>query len=342
MKKYRVAVVGATGMVGRMFLKVLEERGIEAEYTLFASSRSANSRLSFMNKEYVVEELKEDSFKGRGFDAALFSAGGETSRCFAPLAAKEGTVVIDNSSCWRMEKDVPLLVPEVNADALLQYKQRNIIANPNCSTIQAVVALKPLSDRYGLKRVVYSTYQSVSGAGMKGYKDLEEGLSCCADPKKFPHPIAGNCLPEIDVFTDSGYTKEELKMVNETRKILSLPELPVTATCVRVPVYFSHSESINVELKTPFVMKEIFELFEKDPAVTLEDDPKNHVYPLAINAAGKDDVFVGRLRRDFSVENGLNLWVVSDNLRKGAATNAVQILEMLIDYWNKERGKEQL
>lgn len=324
-------------MVGRMFLKVLEERGIEAEYTLFASERSAGETLNFMGKPHVVEALTENSFAGRGFRAALFSAGGSVSKEFAPLAAREGTVVIDNSSCWRMEPDIPLIVPEVNPEALRAYTNRNIIANPNCSTIQAMLALKPLRDAFGLKRVVYTTFQSVSGAGQKGVEDLARTLRGEA-PQKFPHPIANNCLPHIDVFTEDGegYSKEEWKMVNETRKILSLPDLPVTATCVRVPVSSAHSESINVELMRPFTMEEIYKALDTQPGLVIEDDPLHNVYPLAAQAAGRDEVFVGRIRRDFSVDNGVNLWCVADNLRKGAATNAVQILELLIKQWEVE------
>lgn len=333
---YKIAIVGATGMVGRMFLKVLEERRLEADYTLFASARSAGEILSFMGKAYEVQELKDTSFDAAGFDFALFSAGGGTSAHFAPLAAKNGTVVIDNSSCWRMDKDVPLLVPEVNPEALPMYKRKNIIGNPNCSTIQAMLCLKPLRDRYGLKRVVYSTYQSVSGAGMGGWRDLEEGIKG-KPPTKFPHPIAGNCIPHIDVFMEDGYTKEEWKMVEETRKILSLPELPVTATCVRVPVFCSHSESINIELDSPFAIEDIPPLLNSQEGLAVLDDPEKQLYPLALDAADQDETFVGRIRRDYSVENGLNLWCVSDNLRKGAATNAVQILQLLMKTWEEEQ-----
>lgn len=337
MHPLRIAIVGATGMVGRMFLQVLEERGIEAEYTLFASERSAGVELPFLGRSHRVEALTKNSFVGRGFHAALFSAGGSVSKEFAPLAAKEGTVVIDNSSCWRMEPDIPLIVPEVNPEALGAYTNRNIIANPNCSTIQAMLALKPLRDSFGLKRVVYTTFQSVSGAGQKGVEDLARTLRGEA-PQKFPHPIANNCLPHIDVFTEDGegYSKEEWKMVNETRKILSLPDLPVTATCVRVPVSSAHSESINVELMRPFTMEEIYKVLDTQPGLVIEDDPLHDVYPLAAQAAGRDEVFVGRIRRDFSVDNGVNLWCVADNLRKGAATNAVQILELLIKQWEVE------
>lgn len=333
MKQYRVAVVGATGMVGRKFLQVLEERKLPvSEYFLFASARSAGKQLPFMDKTYTVRELTDDAFQDLGIDIALFSAGGETSRHFAPIVAASGAVVIDNSSCWRMDPDVPLVVPEVNPDAIPGYKNKGIIANPNCSTIQAMVVLKPLADAYGLKRVVYSTYQAVSGAGQKGYMDLVNGLKGAA-PQKFPHPIAGNCLPHIDVFLDTGYTKEEQKMIDETRKILSLPELRVTATTVRVPVYHGHSESINVEFARPFELDELRAVLEKAPGLIVRDDPKHNVYPMAIEAADTDPVYVGRIRRDFSVDSGVNLWCVADNIRKGAATNAVQIAEELIRQW---------
>lgn len=331
-KQYRVAVVGATGMVGRTFLKVLEEMKLPVEkYYLMASARSAGQSVEFMGKTYIVEELTEHSFDKK-IDIALFSAGGSTSEKFAPIAAEKGVVVIDNSSAWRMDPTVPLVVPEVNPEALKEH--HNIIANPNCSTIQAMVALKPLSDAYTLKRVVYSTYQAVSGAGRAGYLDLENGLKG-EPPKKFPHPIAGNCLPHIDVFLPNGYTKEEEKMIQETRKILGLPDLKVTATTVRVPVFNSHSESINVEFEKPFELEELRELLKNAPGLVVEDDPENNVYPLALNAAGRNETFVGRIRRDESVESGVNLWVVADNIRKGAATNAVQIAAKLIEMWEE-------
>jgi len=333
MKKYNIAVVGATGMVGRTFTKVLEERNLPIENIyFFSSSRSAGSTLVFNGKEYIVEELTENSFD-RGIDIALFSAGGETSKKFAPIAASKNCVVVDNSSAWRMDPQVPLVVPEVNPQDIKNHK--GIIANPNCSTIQAVVALKPLHDRYGLKRVVYSTYQAVSGAGMNGYKDLENGLKG-ESPKKFPHQIANNCLPHIDVFLPNGYTKEEMKMVEETRKIMSLPDLKVTATTVRVPVFNSHSESINVEFEKQFQLEELRNILESAPGVIVQDDPANNVYPLAINASGRDETFVGRIRRDESVESGINMWVVADNIRKGAATNAVQIAQELIKWWDRQ------
>lgn len=336
MKQYRVAVVGATGMVGRKFLQVLEERQLPvSEYFLIASKRSAGMVIPFMGKPHTVLALTETIFDDLGIDIALFSAGGDTSKTFAPFAAKSGAVVIDNSSYWRMDPEVPLVVPEVNPGAIAGYKAKGIIANPNCSTIQAMLPLKVLEDAYGLKRVIYSTYQSVSGAGMGGYLDLENGLKG-QRPEKFPHPIAGNCLPHIDVFLENGYTKEEQKMVDETRKILSLPNLRVTATTVRVPVFYGHSESINVELNKSFELDDIRKAFAGFSGLVVEDDPANNLYPLALRAADTDPVYVGRIRRDFSVENGINFWCVADNIRKGAATNAVQIAQELIRQWEAE------
>ncbi|NLM10966.1 MAG: aspartate-semialdehyde dehydrogenase [Clostridiaceae bacterium] len=333
MKKYKLAVVGVTGMVGRTFLKILEERNLPiSEIFFFASSRSAGQKITFQNKEYVIEELNENSFD-RGIDIALFSAGGSVSQKYAPIAAEKGCIVIDNSSAWRMDPSVPLVVPEVNPEDI--KLNRGIIANPNCSTIQAVVVLKPLYDKYGIKRVVFSTYQAVSGAGMDGYKDLENGLKGQA-PKKFPYPIAGNLLPHIDVFTENGYTKEEMKMINETRKILGDDSLRITATTVRVPVFNSHSESINIELEKPFELEDLKNTLKEAPGIVVQDDPGNNLYPMPITANGRDEVFVGRIRRDESVENGVNLWVVADNIRKGAATNTVQIAQKLIEYLDKE------
>lgn len=329
MKKINLAVVGATGMVGRTFLKVLEEKNLPIEnFYVFASARSAGSTLTFNGKEYTVLELNENSFKDYQIDIALFSAGGGTSLKYAPIAAESGCIVIDNSSAWRMDPEVPLVVPEVNPEDIRNHK--GIIANPNCSTIQAVVALKPLHEYYGIKRIVYTTFQAVSGAGMGGWSDLEEGLKGNA-PKKFPHPIANNCLPHIDVFLDNGYTKEEMKMVEETRKILHDSELRITSTTVRVPVFNSHSESINVEFDKAFDLTELKDVLTKAPGITVQDDVQNNVYPLATSATGHDDVFVGRIRRDESVDNGVNLWVVADNIRKGAASNAVQIAEWIIE-----------
>ncbi|MBZ4664213.1 MAG: aspartate-semialdehyde dehydrogenase [Caloramator sp.] len=323
----KLAVVGATGMVGRKFLDVLKERNFPIENLfLFASSKSAGKVIIFNNKDYIVEELKEDSFD-RGIDIALFSAGASTSLKYAPIAASKGCIVVDNSSAWRMNDDVPLVVPEVNPEDIKWHK--GIIANPNCSTIQAVVALKPLDDIYRIKRIIYSTYQAVSGAGMGGYEDLINGING-EKPKKFPHPIAYNIIPHIDVFMDNGYTKEEMKMINETRKILHRPDLKITATTVRVPVFYGHSESINVEFEKNFEIDELKEILKQSKGIVLMDDVKNNVYPMPILAEGKNEVFVGRIRRDESVENGINMWVVADNIRKGAATNAVQIAELLI------------
>ena len=331
MKKLNVAVVGATGMVGRTFLKVLEEEKLHVEnYYLFASARSAGSKVEFMRKEYTVEELNDNAFD-RGIDIALFSAGGSISEKFAPIAASKGCVVIDNSSAWRMNPEVPLVVPEVNPEDIKWNK--GIIANPNCSTIQAMVALKPLDVKYKIKRVIYSTYQAVSGAGMGGWSDLENGLKGEA-PKKFPHPIANNCLPHIDVFLPNGYTKEEMKMVEETKKILGRDDIRITATTVRVPVFNSHSESINLEFENAFELSELVEILKNAPGIVVQDDTANNVYPMAITATGTNDTYVGRIRRDESVENGVNLWVVADNIRKGAAANAVQIAKKLIEYMN--------
>jgi len=328
LKNLKVAIVGATGLVGRSFLKVLEEKKLPIEnYTLFASKNSAGSRVTFLGKEYTVQELTENSFD-EGFNFALFSAGGEVSKKFAPIAASKGCIVIDNSSYFRMHDDVPLVVPEVNMEDA--YKNNGIIANPNCSTIQAMLPLKALDDKYKIKRVVYSTYQAVSGAGKAALDDLE---NCDGSKplKKFPHPIYNNCLPQIDVFADDGYTKEELKMINETRKILHEPNLRVTATTVRVPVSNSHSESINVELENNFELPELVETLNNFTNLIVVDNPEKGEYPMAINATGHDEVFVGRIRRDNSVESGVNLWVVADNIRKGAASNAVQIMEKLIE-----------
>jgi len=327
MKKYKLAVVGATGLVGRTAREVLEEKNLPiSEYKFFASSKSAGTIIKFLGKEYEVQELNEHSFD-EGFDFAIFSAGGETSKKYSPIAASKGCIVVDNSSAFRMDKNVPLVVPEVNAEDIKWNK--GIIANPNCSTIQAVVPLKPLDDRYKIKRIVYSTYQAVSGAGKLGVDDLENGMKGLP-PKKFPHPIFNNCLPHIDIFLDNGYTKEEEKMINETRKILGKPDLKITATTVRVPVINSHSESINVEFENDFDLDELKNLLESYPGIILEDDPSSNIYPLATNASGHDEVYVGRIRRDYSVPYGINMWVVADNIRKGAASNAVQILEHLI------------
>ena len=327
MKEYKLAIVGATGLVGRSFIKVLEERKLPIkEYGLFASKKSAGKIINILGKDYVVNELTENSFN-EGFDFALFSAGGDTAKKYAPIAAKNNCIVVDNSSAFRMDDNVPLVVPEVNFEDALNHS--GIIANPNCSTIQAMLPLKALDDKYVIKRVIYSTYQAVSGAGRYGLEDLEN-TDNSKPLKKFPHPIYNNCLPHIDVFMNNGYTKEEMKMINETRKILHKPNLNVTATTVRVPVTNSHSESINVEFEKSFEIDDLFNTLKLFPNIVLLDNPKENIYPLAINATGHDEVFVGRVRRDESVKSGVNLWVVADNIRKGAATNAVQIVEGLI------------
>mgnify|MGYP000912800851 FL=1 len=326
-KKYNVAVVGATGLVGQTFLKVLKERNFPVENLyLYASARSAGKVVNWGGKEYTVIELKDENIK-EDIDVALFSAGGGISKEFAPKFRDKGAVVVDNSSAWRMDKDIPLVVPEANPEALKNH--RGIIANPNCSTIQVMPILKVLQDKYGLKRVIYSTYQAVAGAGKKGLDDLENNLQ--GKPStNFPHQIAFNALPHIDVFLENGYTKEEEKMINETRKILSLPDLKVTATCVRIPVKFGHGVSVNVELEKPFELEDVIKAFEEKEGVIVQNDGKNKVYPMPITAQDTDEVYVGRIRRDDTVDNGLNLWVVADNIRKGAATNTIQIAETLI------------
>ena len=322
---YNVAIVGATGNVGRKFLEILEERNFPVkELYLFASKRSAGKTLKFKGEDVLVEELCEANIENKKIDFALFSAGGSVSLEFAPIFAKHGAVVIDNSSAWRMDKEVPLVVPEVNPEDAKWHK--GIIANPNCSTIQAMVALKPLYDKYGIKRIVYSTYQAVSGAGIQGILDLQEGTT-----KKFPYPILGNVIPHIDVFLDNGYTKEEIKMIEETKKILHDDNLRITATTVRVPVLNAHSESINVELNSEFELENVIDLFNSSKGIIVHDDVENLKYPTPLELSGKDEVFVGRIRRDFSLDNGLNLWVVADNIRKGAALNAIQIAEILIN-----------
>ena len=327
MKKYNVAIVGATGLVGQTFLKVLKERNFPVEKLyLYASAKSAGKTVNFVGKDYTVIELKDENIKD-DIDVALFSAGGDMSKEYAPKFKAKGAIVVDNSSAWRMEKDIPLVVPEANPEALDGHN--GIIANPNCSTIQVMPVLKVLADKYGLKRVVYSTYQAVAGSGQKGIDDLEANLK--GEPSKnYPHQIAFNLLPHIDSFLDNGYTKEEMKMVEETRKILGLPDLKVTATCVRVPVKMGHAVSVNVELEKSFDLKDVFKAFEEKEGVVVKDDVAKNVYPMPIEAEDTDEVYVGRIRRDESVENGLNLWVVADNIRKGAATNTIQIAETLI------------
>lgn len=327
LKKFKIAIVGATGLVGRSVIQVLKEKNLPIEtYGLFATKKSAGTVFSIHGKDYVVEELTENSFDS-GFDFAIFSAGGETSKKYAPIASSKGCIVVDNSSYFRMHDDVPLVVPEVNLEDA--YHHHGIIANPNCSTIQAMLPLKALDDKYHIKRVVYSTYQAVSGAGKDALCDLEN-IDNTKPLKKFPYPIYNNCLPHIDVFMENGYSKEEMKMINETKKILHRPDLKVTATTVRVPVRNSHSESINVELERDFKMEDLVNTLKNFPNLVLQDDLSSNVYPMAIHATGHDEVFVGRVRRDESVNSGINLWVVADNIRKGAATNAVQIVEKLM------------
>ncbi len=328
MKKYNVAVVGATGMVGNKFLEVLSERNLPVEnYFLFASKKSAGTKIDFMGKPHTVIELNEENVMAYDIDIALFSAGGDISKQYAPIFAKKGTLVIDNSNAWRRDENVPLVVPECNADDILWHQ--NIIANPNCSTIQAMVALKPLHKAFKIKRVIYSTYQAVSGAGVKGFNDLKGGI-CGEQPQKFPYPIFGNCLPHIDVFLENGYTKEEDKMIFETKKILGDWDMKVTATCVRVPVYYGHSESINIEFENACSVDDVKAVLANAEGVVIEDDTSKNLYPMPITAENKNEVFVGRIRRDDTVPYGVNIWVVADNIRKGAATNAVQIAEKAI------------
>lgn len=340
MKNYKLAIVGATGVVGRTALKVLEEKQLPiAEYVLFASKRSSGKTLPFMGKDYVVQELTEHSFD-EGFDFAIFSAGGDIAKKYAPIAASCGCIVVDNSSAFRMDPTVPLVVPEVNPEEIVNH--HGIIANPNCSTIQAVVALKPLDDAYHIKRIVYSTYQAVSGAGIRGIEDLRQGIEqYVSSPKntntsylqKFPYPIFNNCLPHIDSFLENGYTKEEEKMINETRKILKRPGLKITATTVRVPVFNCHSEAINVEFEKDFELQQLIHTLTTSPGVVVQNTQgnRNMPYPLATTCDGHDEVFVGRIRRDKSVDSGVNLWVVADNIRKGAASNAIQIVEKMME-----------
>ncbi|MGL4485273.1 MAG: aspartate-semialdehyde dehydrogenase [Anaerovoracaceae bacterium] len=328
LKKPDIAIVGATGVVGTQFLRILEERLFPFEKAyLMSSAKSAGKRVNFCNRDYLVEELNEQSFD-KDIDIALFSAGGAVSEKYAAIAANKGVKVIDNSSAWRMNPHVPLVVPEVNPEDVRWNK--GIIANPNCSTIQAVVLLKPLMDAYGLKRVIYSTYQAVSGSGVKGISDLENGMTGKDTNNAYKYPIAGNCIPQIDTFLENGYTKEEVKMIEETKKILHNKDIGVTATTVRVPVFNAHSESINIEFEKEFDLKELVELLAKSKGIVVQDDTSENVYPLARDVSGSDMVYVGRIRRDYSVKNGINLWCVADNIRKGAATNAIQIAELLL------------
>jgi aspartate-semialdehyde dehydrogenase len=333
-KKVNVAVAGATGAVGNQMIACLEESNFPLKsIKLLASHRSVGRQLRFRGDLIPVEELTRNSFKG--VDIALFSAGGGTSKEFAPIAAKDGCVVVDNSSAWRMDPEVPLVVPEVNPHAIQGYTRKGIIANPNCSTIQMVVALNPIYRQCGIKRVVVSTYQAVSGTGKKAIDELLDQTRAMinfldVEKSVYPHRIAFNCLPHIDVFQDNGYTKEEMKMLNETRKILEDDAIGVTATTVRVPVFFGHSESVNIETQTYITADEVRELLAEAPGIKVMDDPGSNLYPLAIDAAGSDMTLVGRIRQDESIPNGINLWIVADNIRKGAATNTVQIAELLV------------
>jgi aspartate-semialdehyde dehydrogenase len=331
-KSFRVAVVGATGAVGNLMVRVLEERGFPVvDLKLLASSRSVGKTMMFKGRPLAVEELREDSFKG--IEVALFSAGGSVSRKFGPIAAESGCIVIDNSSAFRMDPEVPLVVPEVNPDAVIP--RPGIIANPNCSTIQMVVALKPIHDAVGIRRIVVTTFQAVSGTGKRAIEELRQQVAELAQGEPvtrsvYPHQIAFNCFPHIGAFLDNGFTEEEMKMVNETRKIFSDPDIAVCATTVRIPVYYGHSESVNIETRRPISVAEVKELLGRAQGVVVVDDPARAGYPLPIDAEGRDETFVGRIRQDPSVENGLAMWVVADNIRKGAATNAVQIAELLL------------
>ncbi|TCO71454.1 aspartate-semialdehyde dehydrogenase [Marinisporobacter balticus] len=331
MKKYNVAVVGALGAVGQEMIKTLEQRNFPVHRLKPLDIASNKGKEVFFNGEKVyVETAEKGAFED--VDIALFSAGGDASTLLAPIAVEENTIVIDNSSAWRMDPTVPLVVPEVNPEDLDSHK--GLISNPNCSTIQMMVALKPIHDAYTIKRIVVSTYQAVSGSGQKAINELNQQAKDYASAKKmvhtvYPYQIAFNALPHIDIFMDNGYTKEEMKMVNETKKILC-EDIKISATTVRVPVFRCHSESINIEVEKKIDIDNVIKLLTSAAGITVQDCPKTNTYPLAIDVAGKDDVFIGRIRKDFSIENGLNMWVVSDNLRKGAALNAVQIAETLV------------
>lgn len=340
MKKYNVAILGATGAVGQEFLNLIEERNFPfAELKLLASKRSAGKKIQFMGKEYTVEEATDASFEG--IDIALF-AGGAASKTFAPAAVKAGAVVIDNSSAFRMDPEVPLVVPEVNPEAIASHK--GIIANPNCSTIIMVMALKPLYDVSKIKRIVVSTYQAVSGGGKEAMAELEEQVKAINEGREVVanilpgaslakhYQIAFNLIPQIDVFKENLYTKEEMKMIDETKKIMSDDSLRITATTIRVPVYRSHAESVNVEFEDEVSVEKAREVLAAFPGVTLTDNPDEQVYPMPLETSGKDDVEVGRIRKDYSIDNGLNFWVCGDQIRKGAALNALQIAEYMIEH----------
>lgn len=324
MKEINLAVVGATGLVGETILKVLEERDFPIrDLYLLASARSKGKTVKFKGKDYIVEELTEEAFKNKNIDIAMFAAGGSISEKFAHIANEQGIIVVDNSSFFRMDPEIPLVIPEVNPE---EVKSAKIIANPNCSTIQSIVALKPLYDKYGIKRIIYNTYQAVSGSGIAGIEDLEEDKA-----ENYPYHIKNNILPHIDDFIENRYTKEEMKMIDETRKLLKEEKLPITATTVRVPIKNTHAVSINVELEEDFDLADIFELLKNAPGIVLEDNLEENIYPIREVVDGADEVYIGRIRKDYSVENGLNLWCVADNIRKGAATNAVQIAELVAE-----------
>ncbi len=334
MKKYKVAVVGVTGAVGQEMLKILEERNFPvSQVKPLASLRSLGKSVSFRGETIPVEILSSESF--RGIDLVLFSAGASISKEFAPRASEQGCVVIDNSSAFRQEPDIPLIVPEVNPDAVVDFEKRNIIANPNCTTIISIVPLKPLHDYRRIKRIVAASYQATSGAGAKAMQELEDQVKEYAFGREmtvgvFPYQIAFNVIPQIDVFLDNYYTKEEMKMVWESRKIMGDPSLQVTATCVRIPVFRAHSVAINIETEKKITREKAIELLSSFPGVTVQDDPANRIYPMPWYVTGKDNCYVGRIREDISCSNGLNLWVVGDQIRKGAALNAIQIAELLI------------
>ncbi|MBT8407623.1 MAG: aspartate-semialdehyde dehydrogenase [Deltaproteobacteria bacterium] len=331
--EYQVAIAGATGAVGNEMIKILEEEEFPvASLKLLASSRSIGKTLEFRGEDLPVEELREDSFAG--VDIALFSAGAAASRQFAPAAAESGCVVIDNSSGWRMDPEVPLVVPEVNPHAVADHRNKGIIANPNCSTIQMVVVLKPIYDAVGIERVVVSTYQAVSGTGKRAMDELSDQTKQLFNfqdivPEVYPHRIAFNCIPHIGAFLENGYTEEEMKMVHETQKIMEDPEIKVSATTVRIPVFYCHSEAVNIQTKRKISAKEARVLLFQAPGIRVMDNPDERIYPMPLEAAGINDTLVGRIREDISIENGLDLWIVADNIRKGAALNTVQIAELL-------------
>jgi aspartate-semialdehyde dehydrogenase len=337
MKEVNVAVVGATGVVGNEMVKILEERKFRLKHLyLFASQRTAGQKLNFCGKDIEVEELSKEAVKAKDIQIALFSAGASISKEFAPFFAHCGAVVIDNSSAFRQEPDVPLVVSEVNPHAISQYRKQGIIANPNCSTIQMIVVLKPIHDAARIKRIIVATYQAVSGTGKKAIDELEKQVRQLLNfnpiyCEVYPHQIAFNCLPHIDVFLENDYTKEEMKMVFETKKIMEDESIMISATCVRVPVFYGHSEAVHIELENPLTPGEVKQILASSSGIKVLDNPTKHIYPLAVEAAGKDEVFVGRIRKDLAFKNGIAMWVVADNIRKGAALNAIQIAEIVLE-----------